>query len=624
MNIFNENNFVSITDSTEKQSIPAYFKLDYFIVKGNKLFKIVTNNKGEQKEVEVGFVTLVDSVIKCIETKEVSLNLKYFSFDRWEYATIDRSKLVKPELKTFLSIGIDIGGRKVDDVFDFIDKHEKIASKTYTHCKLGWLINDDNLIFRHHQVYQEGIQPFSKYIGPLQIEPKGSYMEWLKVVEEHVLGYTPMELILAASFAAPIVGLLNVTEISEVDSLLLNMVGNSTTGKTTAAVVAASPFGSPSITNNGLIQSFNGTPNALQSIISGNMGVIIIFDETSMNNLGNKTFTSLIYKLAQNKDKARLNKESVLKDTERWATVMIFTGEASILENADANEGLYVRLFEFKNVQWTKSAEHSETLKDILANNYGHAGSQYVQYLLTKDPQEIKETWQSFKRELEKRLPDSKFASRVGGKFALILTGAQLANEALGMNLSIENITEMLIEQEEASMDVRELAPKFYYALRQYIIQNKRSFKYQDEEVNPNQKIFGKIEVDSGTSNCYIFPIILKEIANELGFPDLQVLLAELKSNGFLKHDIKRSMLKKQVFSKDEAQLRKEAVGNKKYSTKGDYTYCIVYKGNILEDFYTSENEKISKLESFNPNPIARNRKVKRNPTSPMDVFRED
>lgn len=592
-----------------------------FVVRENKLFKKVRSKDGEVKEVEVGHATLVDSIEVNIESHKIKLILRFFHPAlKWKTLRVERGRLSKSELKLFLDHGVDIGGRgkKVDDVLEFIDLHENVAPKTYSHNKLGWIIFDSHLVFRLEQGYWKDEKLTSAYDGPLQVAPKGTYDQWLELVNQHVVGHTPMELMLAASFAAPIIGLLNVTEVAEVDSLLLNIVGNSTTGKTTAAMVAAAVFGSPSITSNGLIQTFNGTTNALQSIISGNTGVTLVFDETSMNMMGNKAFTSFIYKLAQNKDKARLNKEAELRETERWATVMLFTGESSILENANANEGLYVRLFEFKNVQWTKDANHSEVLKDGLTNNYGHAGIKYVQYLLNKKPDELKSIWLDFKEKLKEKLPDTKFTDRVSSKFAMLLTGAHLANEALGINLSLNEITRMLIEQEEASMDVRELAPKFHNQLLQYIIENQRSFKYKDHDIK-NQLIFGKIEIDNDISYCYIFPNKLKEIANEFGFPDLKVLLEELKKRGLLKHDKEKLQIKRKIFTQDEEQSREKSLKKTGKAEKGDYTYCIVYQGDIFADFHTSEDVRDRKLANFDLNTPP-SRKIKKSPkTDPFD-----
>lgn len=626
--IFDEEEFVEISTVTHQKNKASItekpIRLGPYNVRGNKLYKDIKNKEGNFVEIELADATLVDRVERGLENKYVSLVLKFYSYDRWEYATIEREKLVKTELKSFLKLGVDMIGKKADEVLAFLDKHEKIAPISYSHNKLGWFVHDGELIFRLNQAYLKENDPISKYKGPFVIEPKGSFNVWLNTVNNFIIGHPPMEFILAASFAAPIVGLLNVSEISEVDSLMINMVGNTTTGKTTAAVVAASLFGSPSITNNGLIQSFNATPNALQNIISGNMGVVIIFDETSMNQLDKKALTSFIYKLAQNKDKARLNQEAELRDTGRWATVILFTGEASLLENANSNEGLYVRLFEFKQTPWTKSAEHSDTLKDLMLNNYGHAGIKYIQYLLTKEPEEIKGIWQGFKKDLENKLPDSNVVSRVGGKFALVLTGAYLANEALGIDLSIENITEFLIAQEEDSLDKRGLGKKFYQALLQYIIQNRRNFKYKNEEVNSNQKIFGKIEVKDGKSYCYILAIVLKEIATELGFSGLEVLLGELKKEGFLKYDKNKKQTKKQVFSPEEMDLREKILPNKKLPLRGDYTNCIVYEGDIFEGFYTSEEDKINKIDQFDPNKSPKIRKVKPNDQSSNSIFDED
>ena len=106
--------------------------------------------------------------------------------------------------------------------------------------------------------------------------------------------------------------------------MLWNCVGNSSGGKTTAAMLAVSAFGNPHISTDGLVQSFNGTGNALQAILAGNFGVPIAFDEVSISTFGKQTLTSFIYKLAQNRDKARLNKESKLISTDSWCTVVFY------------------------------------------------------------------------------------------------------------------------------------------------------------------------------------------------------------------------------------------------------------------------------------------------------------
>lgn len=589
------------SDTDGKVSKPSLV-LEDFLLKGHTLYKKFRTKNDEVQERKVGEVVLVDEVIKNLDQREVQLKLRFRFFNDWKTEIIPRGKLIKTELGKLMSLGLDVGGGKIDDMLAFIDVHEKIATVSYNHHKLGWYKHGEHLLFRLQEVLSTHSKLESVYKGNLAMTPKGSLDAWQSIVQEHVIGHAGLELMIAASLAAPIVGLMNITELAEVDSLLINMVGNSTTGKTTAAMVAASVFGSPSLSNNGLIQSFNGTANALQSIISGNQGVTLIFDETSMNRMNKSDFSALIYKLAQNKEKARLNKEAELKETERWATVLLFTGESSILGHANANEGLYVRLFEFQNVQWTGSAEHADALKDQLLGNYGHAGFTYIENLIKIPPEEIKATWEKYSRDLQDVLPHTRFVNRISQKFALILTGAHYGNEYLGLGLSIPNITNLLIEQEEASMDERELAPKFHSLLREYIIMNRRNFKYNDEHVSSSQLIFGKIEVKNSESYCYILRQHLNNISKELGFTDVGVLVSELNKKGYMKSEKDRIQIKKQVFKKDEVDARSIALPEKSYSAKGDLTYCFIFEGDIIDEFNESVDEKEQRLSTFDPN----------------------
>lgn len=502
---------------------------------------------------------------------------------------------------------MDIAGSKANDVFQFLDFHEKKVTPSYLHHDLGWVYFENELFFRLQNAIKKE-DSFSDYEGYFLIEPKGKYEEWLDIIKAEVIGHPPLEMILGSSFAAPIASMLNISHRGDIDSLLINIVGNSTSGKTTAATVAVSPFGSPSINNNGLIQSFNGTPNALQALISGNFGVPMVFDEVSMNTMSENTLTSFIYKLAQNKEKARLNKESELRETLFWCTVIFFTGELSMLANAKNNVGLRVRLFEFKNIQWTKDGPHAERIKTGLMNNYGYAGAKYVQHLLQVGLDAVEEKWNEYKDYIENKLPDSKYSVRIAGKFATILTGAHYANEALKLNISIENISDILIEQELESMDERELAPKFYSELKQKLIQYRKYFKFNNTNPDRHQEIWGKLEITNDRTHCYILPSKFKELAKDLGFADGDILLKELQTMGVLRHENDKRQIRKAIFTKDEGDIRDKVLKGKKYSSKGDYTVCIVYDGDILEGFYEDESNRLAY-----PNRTPRSRTVKAN-----------
>ncbi len=584
-----------------KPSNTDEIRFGHFILRDKDLYMIKDSKEGKE-EVYLANASKIKSITRNIETGVITLEIEYYSFDRWETLKISKGKLQPSELSFLLDKGMDVAGYKAKHVFQFLDFHEKSFKPTYVHQKLGWMKFQDEILFRLNEAIQ-GNKRFSIYDGKYSIQPKGSEDGWKKTVQESVIGKIALETVLATSFAAPIAAWLNLEQKGDIDSLLISLVGNSSSGKTTAAILAVSPFGNPNISQDGLIQSFNSTQNALQTAIAGNFGVPIVFDETSMHTMGTTNLTSFIYKLAQNKEKARLNKESELKDPQAWCTVIFFTGEGSLLQQAKNNEGLSVRLFEFKNIKWTEDADHSERIKVGLLKNYGYAGATFVEHLILCGVDAIEEKWAEYKTFMLEKMPETKFKTRISNKFAIILTGAYYANEALGLDFSIDGIADFLVEQELDSMTNRELAPRFYDLLRQKIIQYRKHFKVNNNYTGENQEIWGKIEIKSNKTYCYILTHKYEELAQELGFADANILLDELKKMEVLKHDANKRQTKKAVFKKEETALRKKSLGGKEYSTKGDYTVCIIYDGDILEGYCKDS------LDNFNPNSanISRN-----------------
>jgi uncharacterized protein (DUF927 family) len=389
---------------------------------------------------------------------------------------------------------------------------------------------------------------------------------------------------LTIAISSLIIGMLNRSKTESLDSLLVHMVGSSTTGKTTAGMLGVSLAGSPSTSGSGLLQTYNGTKNAMARKLAGNHGVLIVLDESTMNLMDSQNLSSFIYELAQNSEKARLNKESELKETQTWNTTIVSTGESSILSKANNNEGLRVRLFEFSINAWTKNAENAENLKKSLLQNYGHVAPKIAEKMLELGPEEVANMLEENKKYIKKKMPDTKFRDRIATKFALIITAAELFELTFNIELSGEKVLDMLIEQELKSITEREMAPKFYHRLRQHIIRYKRNFKYESQVVSGQQEIWGKIETSSKETHCYILPVVFDKIVAELGFSDTKVLVNELKKMGVIIHDKNKNQKRKFIFSKAEAKHREELLGQSGYPEKGDYTYCIIFEGNIFED----------------------------------------
>lgn len=574
--------------SEEKvKSLPNYssnhdVKVHPYKIKGSDL--MIWSDKKE-KYIYISKAVKINAIKRNIETKEIQIELTFWSYDRWETITISRGELIKRELKKLASKGLDVlEDEQASQVSSFLSKQEKQLVPANVHNGIGWDMVNGELVYKHHKIITKPSAPSieSTYSGDFSLEPRGNKDDFLHLFLKEVKGHTPLELMICISISAQIIGMLNRSKIGNFDSLLVHLVGSSTTGKTTAGMLGVSLAGSPN-PNEGLLQTYNGTKNAMARKLSGNHGALTVLDESTMNLMDSQNLSSFIYEIAQNSEKSRLNKDSELKEKQTWNTTIVSTGESSILSKANNNEGLRVRLFEFSVDNWTKSAENAENIKKGIIQNYGHLVPEIVSKMLELGPQAVAKMVEENKEYIQMKMPDSKFRDRISTKFSLILTAAELFELTFRLKLSGEKIINMLIEQEQKSMTEREMAPKFYTQLKQYIIRYKRNFKIDKQIMTGNQEIWGKIEQKPDETRCYILTAVFEKIVKELDFSDTKVLLAELKKMGVIIHDKNRNQKRKLIFSKDETKQREEIIGHG-YAEKGDYTYCFIFEGDILRD----------------------------------------
>jgi len=269
-------------------------------------------------------------------------------------------------------------------------------------------------------------------------------------------------------------------------NIIIQIFGDSTSGKTTAAQLATSTAGKASIRENTLMMNWNSTANAIMGFLRGNMGLPVLIDESSMAQITN--FSNLIYTLEAGKEKSRMNKELNIREAASWLTTIISTGEHSLTSKSDQNTGIKIRVQEFGNVAWTKSADNSNNIKSCIENNYGHAAPELAEYLLKIGKEEVKKTWEVwYKRCLETVTTLDEFSQRIAIKQAVIMTTAEIAVKALDIPLDIEKILVFLIRTEEDGREVRDIA--------------KSALELVIEQANINDSKFTKLRMYLGSTN---------------------------------------------------------------------------------------------------------------------------
>ncbi|RAU92488.1 hypothetical protein DQG13_27550 [Paenibacillus sp. YN15] len=222
---------------------------------------------------------------------------------------------------------------------------------------------------------------------------EGTLAEWRSFVEP-VRKYTIARFTLAASFAAPLLVLVNQRVF------VVHNWGPSRGGKTACLKTALSVWGEPDT----IMASFNATKVGLERLAAFYCDLPLGIDERQV--VGDKQgfVESLVYMLGLGKGKARGSKGGGLQAFQNWRTIALTTGEEP-LSTDTSTQGIKTRTLEIYGIP-IEDEVLARRLHQGLAANYGSAGPAFVRRImqeLAKDPNAFKEDYATMLAEWEKR-----------------------------------------------------------------------------------------------------------------------------------------------------------------------------------------------------------------------------
>ncbi len=507
---------------------------------------------------------------------------KVCSMDRSDY--LNHTNLISQQ-----SIGMDVMRDNCSILCKHFRNEEELAKRENIHKRLGFGMYNEKLIYKHHKCV--GID--STYEGEKEIKPKGSREIYVKMIKEDVVGHPPLELIVSISLSSVLLGYIG--EELSLDTQIVHLYGNSTTGKSTALKLAISLFGYPDVKKNGLFSTYNATENALIKQLEGIKGVPFAFDEISMSKINNfsqmpdvkknglfstynatenalikqlegikgvpfafdeismskiNNFSQMIYKIANGVEKSRLNSKSEQIKKEPWLTTIMSNGEKSLVGSADKNAGIHVRVLEFESVMWTKSSEHSEKINSIILDNYGHLGFEFAQYLMDLGKEYINEEYYKTKSKLksifEKRRIKDNFIDRRINKIAIIILTMQLFERMMNIKMNRNKVLQLILNTEIESIKQRNFDKSFMNYFKEYVSANIVRFS-TTKKINDVKDYVGNIKRKEKYLEFEILPEKFKEIVKEGGFEDDKVVLKELKKSGYLECEKDRYTRKRET-----------------------------------------------------------------------------
>lgn len=554
----------TLPNPTEEVSVGKY------IVTKNCLYALEVDKETEQtKRSKLCELVWIDKVCRTLDNGTVLLEIIFYSRGQYHRVTTTREIFNEKNIMLLTEKGADVRADNYKRIVSFLQQQErKIQQTHYLHTALGWKQTGDELVYYHYDSLSK--KPIeekttgkennrinegaSTYTGQLAIKPTGQFDVWKDTIRYQVLGRPALEFALVLGFTSVINALLSKYRPMEV--LLVHIYGDSSTGKTTASRLAISSFGKPSA--DGLLKNWNSTFNALMKVIAHNHGVPIVLDESSTKT--NADFTSVIYQLAEGRDKNRLNSDIELREQEKWSGAFLSTGEHRLTEKSNQNSGLMVRVPEFGNIAWTDSATHAELIKNALENNYGHAGPRFVQHIIDTFEQE---TWvaqlDSWKQTaVEAMTIKDGFSERIAEKYAVILLTGQVMNACFDFDIQLDSLLAFIIQNDQENIGSRSLESKSAEYLQQKIIEHQAKFNI-DNQGFTGTTCYGMMKKKTTYLEVSIVKNVLDSWLSENRFSSNQVVLKGLKKEGILDNEEGKNTRKRKLIG-EEGKAAKQTV----------------------------------------------------------------
>ena len=376
------------------------------------------------------------------------------------------------------------------------------------------------------------------------LQPKGTFKGWWEMYLKQVKGNLLLELAVVFAASSLVTAFLKTRHEVEFAGTIFSFMGNSSTGKSTAAALAVSIAGNPTKGSNTLFRSWNGTRNALEGYLSNNYGLPIVLDELSAATF--KDTTGLLYSLAEGQGRQRSNIDGNVKALKNWGTSVISTAEHSVLNNSARNDGLNVRTIEISEA-FTTSADNADAIKKATSVNYGHVMPLVAEYLLNREDEVIKwfhaeHDW--FKKQLKNET--SHTGIRMFKRYAAITTSARIFERVIATPIDLDAIRNYLLTYHSDSVSERSLADKALETITQFVAQNRGKFS-DDNRLSTMVENYGLIELKDNCIQVKILKDVFKRMLEENQYQDVNNVIDALRDKGHIQSDPNRKTTKRSI-----------------------------------------------------------------------------
>lgn len=431
------------------------------------------------------------------ETGKEKIKIIFYKENKWQEKIVDKSQLSSTQKLLVLSdYGLDVTSENARYYVNYFNEILNLndIKKLESVSHLGWSGNDF-IPYDSHGIFDGADENISIYNA---ISTKGNCEKWKEVVYK-LRDHKIIKILMGVTLASPLLEIIGVSPYMV--NLWSSMSGN---GKTLSCMIAMSIWGNPEA--GALRLSSNNTQNYYIAVASFMRNITCYFDELQIvKRSKNLDLESLVMDLCNGTEKGRLNKNSQTKEIKNWYNNFLFTSNDSLVKE-NAGEQLYNRVVDLEINEKIINGNGYE-IANVIKNNYGFAGKEYISYLHKIGIDGIKRRFKNFYDQL---VIQRNITDKQAGVLASILLGNQIGNEC--------------IFEDDYIMDVPDICD--YINDKSEIKTSIKAKKYIVDIINANKKRFednygelwGRYKEIGGYKFCYINSQILFRELNKGGF----------------------------------------------------------------------------------------------------------
>ncbi len=437
-----------------------------------------------------------------IDTGEEKLRLAFRKGAVWRRCIVEKRTLASANKVTELAgIGIAVNSETARNFVRYIGDLENLNYD---------IIPERKSIGRFGYIAGEGFSPYvdglifdgdANFAAMFQtVHERGSFEKWRQMAAEVRAMSVTAKIMLAASFASPLLQPLGCLPF------FIHLWGvDSGTGKTVALMVAASVWGDPAVGS--YVKTFDGTAVGMEKTAAFLNNLPLCLDELQLAKDAKGKTNFDVYRLAQGVGRTRGNRSGGVDKTPTWQNCILTTGESPLTGQA-SGAGAVNRVIDIECKADRVVIWDGMRVSGAVKRNFGHAGKAFVEKLYAAGddvPQEITERYQELFRALS--------AQDTTEKQAMAAAAVVLADELACR--WIFNGTEQPITVEQISE---------FLASKAAVSAGERAYKYLCDWVTQNSnKLIGKSETMDVLGaleeyRAYIIRSVFERVLQDAGY----------------------------------------------------------------------------------------------------------